>query len=96
MKNKTGGYLGGADGKAVSYRFRREGAAIIDFSGPCRPYDREERPRTDPRAPAGAEKSIVSIAGSEERQKYALLRGRRTKEVKKLVRTENLFRYSIL
>ena len=29
----------------------------FDFSGPCQPFGREERPRTEPRAPNGAEKS---------------------------------------
>ena len=66
MKNKTGGYFrrsgreGGVSENEPNY-FGHHAVRYLDFSGPSQPYGREERPRTDPRAPVGAEKSMLCV-----------------------------------
>lgn len=43
---------------------RRQAVETVEFSGPCRPHGREERPRTGPRAHRGGE--IQAAAGGAE------------------------------
>jgi hypothetical protein len=70
MKNKTGGYLGGEDGKTV-HKVRAEIFPAttpweVEFSGPM-PTNRQGGASADRSArPGGAEKSMLSIFASSD------------------------------